>query len=108
MNDKFSSILQLSYAIEQSLSTTLEVYYKVSSLYKEELLALPFSIDILSETLRSENLKETSHCRILHKILQNKDMQNSFIQYFMPNLDDAIDSVVIPYPDRHRIDLTIV
>lgn len=107
MNDNFSSILRLSHIIEQSLNTTLEICYKVSSLYKEELLALPFSIDILSEALRSENLKETAHCRILHRILQNKDMQNSFIQYFMPNIDYAIDSIDIPYPDRHRIDLTI-
>lgn len=107
MNKNFSFILRLSHVIEQSLNITLEICYKVSSLYKEELLALPFSIDILSEALRSENLKETAHCRILHRILQNKDMQNSFIQYFMPNLDYAIDSIVIPYPDRHRIDLTI-
>lgn len=107
MNDNFSFILRLSHIIEQSLNTTLEICYKVSFLYKEYLLTLPFSIDILSEALRSENLKETAHCRILHRILQNKDMQNSFIQYFMPNIDYAIDSIVIPYPDRHRIDLTI-
>ena len=107
MNDNFSFILQFSHTIEQSLKATLEICYKVSSLYKEELLALPFSIDMLSEALRSESLKETAHCRILHRILQNKDMQNSFIQYFMPNLDYATDSVSIPYPDKHRIDLTI-
>lgn len=107
MNDNLSFILRLSQAIEKNLDTTLEILYKVSSLYKEELLTLPFSIDILSEALRSEHLKETVHCRILHRILQNKDMQNSFIQYFMPDIDYAIDSIVIPYPDRHRIDLTI-
>ena len=82
MNDNFSFILRLSHIIEQSLNTTLEICYKVSSLYKEDLLTLPFSIDILSEALRSENLKETAHCRILHRILQNKDMQNSFYTIF--------------------------
>ena len=107
MHDNFSLILRLSHAIEQSLNTTFEFCYKISSLYKEELLALPFSVDLLSEALRSENLKETAHCRILHRILQNKDMLNSFIQYFMPDLDYAIDSIMVPYPDKHRIDLTI-
>ena len=107
MDDIYPFILRLSQTIETSVSTTLEICCKISNMYKEEFLSLPFPIDLLSEALRSENLKETAHCRILYRILQNKDIQNSFIRYFIPDLDYSIESIHIPYPDKHRIDLTI-
>lgn len=105
MDDIYPFILRLSQTIETSVSTTLEICCKISNMYKEEFLSLPFPIDLLSEALRSENLKETAHCRILYRILQNKDIQNSFIRYFIPDLDYSIESIHIPYPDKHRIDL---
>ena len=102
-----NNLILLSHIIEQSLNTTLEACLKVSCMYKNVLSNLPFPIDILGEALRSENLKETAHCRILHRILQNKEIQNSFIQHFLPDIDYSFDSIQIPYPDKHRIDLTI-
>ncbi len=107
MNDIYSFISHLSCAIERSLNTTFKICHKVSCMYKEELSTLPFSIDILSESLHSEKLKETAHCRILYAIMQNKKIQNSFIQYFLPDIEYSADSIQIPYPDKYRIDLTI-
>lgn len=54
MNDIYSFISHLSCAIERSLNTTFKICHKVSCMYKEELSTLPFSIDILSESLHSE------------------------------------------------------
>lgn len=105
MDDIF---LHLSNTIEQSLNASLETFLKVSCMYKEELSTLPFSIDILSEALRSQNLRETAHCKILYKLLQNRKILTNFIQHFLPSVEDySRDSIQLPYPDRHRIDLTI-
>lgn len=107
MDNIYSLISHLSCLIEQSLNTTLKLCNKVSCIHKEELSALPYSIDLLSEALNSEKLKETAHCKILYRLLQNRIIQNNFIQHFLPNVDYAFDSIQIPYPDTHRIDLTI-
>ncbi len=107
MNNICAFILDLSHAVEQSLSATFKTCCKVSCMYNEELSALPFDFDLLSEVLRSENLKETAHSRILYRILQYVDMQKDFIRHFLPNVDYTFDSVRILTPDRHRIDLAI-
>lgn len=39
--------------------------------------------------------------------MQNKKIQNSFIQHFLPDIEYSADSIQIPYPDKYRIDLTI-
>lgn len=100
--------LHLSNTIEQSLNASLETFLKVSRMYKVELSTLPFSVDILSEALRSQNLRETAHCKILYKLLQNRKILIDFIQHFLPNVEEySRDSIQLPYPDRHRIDLAI-
>lgn len=107
MDNISSFVLRMSRIIEQGLSTTFRICYKISCMYKEERTSMPYSIDLLNEALRSENLKETAHCRILYKLLQNRVVQNSFVQYFFSEIDYSYDSIQIPYPDKHRIDLTI-
>ena len=101
------SILQISNIIENSLKETIKTIRKISRKYKDEISALPFEIDILGEALHSKTLYETAHCRILYRLLQNKDVQESFIRHFLPNVDYSRGSIQIPYPDRNRIDLTI-
>ena len=101
------SILQISNIIENSLKETIKTIRKISCKYKDEISALPFEIDILGEALHSKTLYETAHCRILYRLLQNKDVQESFIRHFLPNVDYSRGSIQIPYPDRNRIDLTI-
>lgn len=101
------SILHLSDTIEQSLNDTLCVCQKILMSYQRELSNSPFMIDLLDDALRSERLKETAHSRILYRILHDKNMQKSFVEHFLPNVDCSPASIQIPYPDRHRIDLTI-
>lgn len=101
------SILSLSQVIEHSLDDTLHACLKISALYKEELTNSPFIIDLLDDALRSERLKETAHSRILYRILHDENMQRKFVEYFLPNVNCSAASFQIPYPDRHRIDLTI-
>lgn len=107
MSNFYSHIVQLSHTIEQSLDNALKTFYEFSCKYKEVLSTLPFFIDLLGESLRSEHLKETAHCRILYKILQNKDMQKNFIEYFLLDISCSWKTIQIPYPDKDRIDLTI-
>ncbi|KOO69508.1 hypothetical protein ACU52_02345 [Xylanibacter rarus] len=64
-------------------------------------------VDLLGDALHTENLRETAHCRILYGLLQNKDIQKDFIEYFLPDIDCSFESIEIPYPDKRRIDLTI-
>ena len=64
-------------------------------------------INLLDDALRSERLKETAHSRILYRILHDRNMQKRFVEHFLPNMDCSFESIQIPYPDRHRIDLTI-
>ena len=101
------SIVQISNIIENSLKETIKTIRKISRKYKDEISSLPFEIDILGEALHSKTLYETAHCRILYRLLQNKDVQESFIRHFLPNVDYSRGSIQIPYPDRNRIDLTI-
>ena len=101
------SILSLSQVIEHSLDDTLHACLKIFALYKEELANSPFIIDLLDDALRSERLKETAHSRILYRILHDENMQRKFVEYFLPNVNCSAASFQIPYPDRHRIDLTI-
>lgn len=107
MNDVYNFISDLSRTIELSLNATVKICYNVSCMYKEEWSRLPLDFDLLSEALRSENLKETAHSRILYKLLQYRDFRNSFIQYFLPDVDCSFDTIQIPFPDKNRIDLTI-
>ena len=101
------SILSLSQVIEHSLDDTLRACLKISTSYKEELTNSPFIIDLLDDALRSERLKETAHSRILYRILHDENMQRKFVEYFLPSVNCSAASFQIPYPDRHRIDLTI-
>lgn len=101
------SILSLSQVIEHSLDDTLRACLKISTSYKEELTNSPFIIDLLDDALRSERLKETAHSRILYRILHDENMQRRFVEYFLPSVNCSAASFQIPYPDRHRIDLTI-
>lgn len=107
MKNDFSSILYLSHVIEQSLNATFQTCFKVSCMYKAELPKFPLMIDLLGEALHSEVLKETAHSRILYKLLQYKEIQTSFIERFLPNVDCSFETIQIPYPDKNRIDLTI-
>ena len=93
------SILQISNIIENSLKETIKTIRNISRKYKDEISALPFEIDILGEALHSKTLYETAHCRILYRLLQNKDVQESFIRYFLPNVDYSRGSIQIPYPE---------
>ena len=101
------SILRFSDIIAQSLEETLCVCQKISASYKKELSGSPLMIDLLNDALRSERLKETAHSRILYRILHDNNLQKRFVEYFFPNVDCTFESIQIPYPDRHRIDLTI-
>lgn len=101
------SILRFSDTIEQGLDETLCVCQKISASYKKKLSDSPFMIDLLDDALRSERLKETAHSRILYRILHDKSMQKRFVEYFLPDVDCTFESIQIPYPDRHRIDLTL-
>ena len=101
------SILRFSDIITQSLEETLCVCQKISASYKKELSGSPLMIDLLNDALRSERLKETAHSRILYRILHDNNLQKRFVEYFLPNVDCTFESIQIPYPDRHRIDLTI-
>lgn len=101
------SILHLSDTIDESLNNTLNVCCEISEAHKEELSSSPSEIDLLSDALRSEKLKETAHCRILYRILQDRKMQKRFIAHFLPNVECSFESIQIPYPDKNRIDLTI-
>ncbi len=107
MNNIDISILQLSDTIEESLHTTLNICWNFSNLYRNELSKSPFMINLLDDALRSERLRETAHCRILYRILHDKNMQKRFVEHFLPDVDCSFESIHIPYPDRHRIDLTI-
>lgn len=101
------SILRFSDIITQSLEETLSVCQNISASYKKELSGSPLMIDLLNDALRSERLKETAHSRILYRILHDNNLQKGFVEYFLPNVDCTFESIQIPYPDRHRIDLTI-
>lgn len=107
MNNIDLSILRLSDTIDESLYNTLNFCRNFSDSYKNELSKYPFMIDLLDDALRSERLKETAHCRILYRILHDKNMQKRFVEHFLPDVDCSFESIQIPYPDRHRIDLTI-
>lgn len=107
MNNICTLILDWSHTIEQNLNATLEFCHKISCMYQEERITLPFDFDLLNEALRSENLKETAHSRILYRILQYRYLRNDFIQHFLPNMACSLESIQIPYPDKHRIDITI-
>lgn len=107
MNDIFSFISHTSSAIEESLNNTLDFCCRISSKYTKELSSFPFLVDLLGDALHTENLRETAHCRILYGLLQNKDIQRDFIEYFLPDIDCSFESIEIPYPDKRRIDLTI-
>lgn len=107
MNDIFSFISHTSSAIEESLNNTLDFCCRVSSKRTKELSSFPFLVDLLGDALHTENLRETAHCRILYGLLQNKDIQRDFIEYFLPDIDCSFESIEIPYPDKRRIDLTI-
>lgn len=107
MNNIDLSILSFSNIITQSLDETLCVCQKISASYKKELSDSPFMIDLLDDALRSERLKETAHSRILYRILHDNNMQKRFVEYFLPNVDCTFESIQIPYPDRHRIDLAM-
>ena len=107
MNNIDLSILRLSDTIGQSLNDTFCVCQKIITSYRKELSDSPFVIDLLDDALRSERLKETAHSRILYKILQDSNMQKRFVEYFLPDVGDAFANIQIPYPDRHRIDITI-
>lgn len=101
------SIISLLDVIEQSLDETLCICQKISALYKKELSNSPFIIDLLNDALRSEKLKETAHSRILYRILHDRNMQKRFVEHFLPDVNCSPTNIQIPYPDRHRIDLTI-
>lgn len=107
MNDIFSFISHTSSAIEESLNNTLDFCCRISSKRTKELSSFPFLVDLLGDALHTENLRETAHCRILYGLLQNKDIQRDFIEYFLPDIDCSFESIEIPYPDKRRIDLTI-
>lgn len=92
-------------AIEDSLKDSLILCKGITDNYGEDLLKSPFEIDLLYDALRSENLKETAHSRILYRILQDEAMQKAFLKKFLPGADS--NNIDIPYPDRDRIDLTI-
>lgn len=101
------SILRLSDIIDKSLHDTLNLCWEFSDSYSNELSKYPFMINLLDDALRSERLKETAHSRILYRILHDRNMQKRFVEHFLPNVDYSFESIQIPYPDRHRIDLTI-
>lgn len=107
MNNIDLSILRLFDTIDESLHNTLNLCWNISNSYKNELSKYPFMINLLDDALRSERLKETAHSRILYRILHDKNMQKRFVEYFLPNVNCSFESIHIPYPDRHRIDLTI-
>lgn len=107
MNNIDLSILRLSDTIDKSLHSTLNLCWNISDSYKNELSKYPFMINLLDDALRSERLKETAHSRILYRILHDKNMQKRFVEHFLPDVDCSFESIQIPYPDRHRIDLTI-
>lgn len=107
MNSIDLSILRLSDTIDTSLHNTLNLCWNFSDSYKNELSKYPFMINLLDDALRSERLKETAHSRILYRILHDKNMQKRFVEHFLPNVNCSFESMQIPYPDRHRIDLTI-
>ncbi len=100
-------IISLSQSIKESLDNTLETSNKVSQWYKEELNKLPFSIDVLSASLCSQRLKEIAHSRILYNLLQNSTLRIHFLNHFLLGVSFSPTSITIPYPDKHRIDLTI-
>lgn len=101
------SILRLSDTIENSLNDSLTLFQQISNSYFEELSNSPLMINLLDDAMRSERLKETAHSRILYRILHDKNMQKRFVEYLLPNVNFTVESIHIPYPDKHRIDLTI-
>lgn len=101
------SILRLSDTIEQSINDTLGIYQRILASYKNGLPDSPLEIDLLDDALSQQNLRETAHSRILYRILQDKNMQIKFVKHFLPDVSCSYSSIIIPYPDRHRIDLTI-
>ena len=101
------SILHISNVIERSLNDTICFCQEISSSMKYELSNSPFIIDLLDDALRSERLKETAHSRILYRILHNDTMRIRFVEHFLPDVSFSPSNIQIPYPDRHRIDLTI-
>lgn len=107
MNNIDLPILQISNVIEQSLEESLILSQKISTAFKQELADSPIMIDLLDDALRDERLRETAHSRILYRILQDDDMKIRFVRQFLPDVDFSPSSIQIPYPDRHRIDLTI-
>lgn len=107
MNNIDLSILHISNVIERSLNDTICFCQEISSSMKYELSNSPFIIDLLDDALRSERLKETAHSRILYRILHNDTMRIRFVEHFLPDVSFSPSNIQIPYPDRHRIDLTI-
>lgn len=103
-----SSLWKISEMMDSALLETLSVCERISKGIGQELAKLPMYIDVLGDALHGENLKETAHSRILCSILQDKQVLRSFIARFLPDIADTLDNICIPYPDRHRIDLTIM
>ena len=85
------------------MNNTLDFCCRISSKRTKELSSFPFLVDLLGDALHTENLRETAHCRILYGLLQNKDIQRDFIEYFLPDIDCSFESIEIPYPDKRRI-----
>lgn len=103
-----SSIFQLSKEIDSNLEEAVKMCYEISKKYKDDLVSFPILIDLLDDALHSKKLLETAHSRILYSILKNsREMQSSFVKFFLPNVNCLIDTIDIPYPDKNRIDLTL-
>ena len=100
-------ILRVSGTIEHCLNETLSICRSITISYKKELSDSPFIINLLDDALRSERLKETAHSRILYRILHDRSLLKKFIECFLPDVEYFSNSIQIPYPDKHRIDLTI-
>lgn len=101
------SLWQISEMMDNEQLETLSVCERISTEIGKEKAKLPMYIDVLGDALHEKNLKETAHSRILYSLLQDKNVLQSFIAHFLPNITDSLDYISIPYPDRHRIDLTI-
>lgn len=70
-----------------------------------ELKKLPHTINVITSAARGR-LKETAHCRILADLLRKKELQRSFLDYFLGNFD-LKGTGSIPPTDTDRIDICI-
>lgn len=92
---------------QESVLNTLSLSRSFRQCYIETNKMLPVSINPLVDAHFNQRLRETAHSRILYSLLTGSNVvKKHFIKFFLDK-DVSANDIMIPYPDKDRIDLTI-